>query len=76
MTIVETHVIEGTPFTALKKDDDKFLIAMGNQIVSETEFDSLQDVQYYCELKPYDLIASMVLILCNHLLTTKELQNE
>lgn len=74
MNVTETHYVEGTPFVAIKTDEDKFMIALGNQLVSELEFDNLEDVKKYCNEKGWDLLTSVMLILANHLYTTKELE--
>lgn len=74
MNVTETHYVEGTPFVAIKTDEEKFMIALGNQLVSELEFDNLEDVKEYCNEKGWDLLTSVMLILANHLYTTKELE--
>lgn len=74
MNVTETHYVEGTPFVAILTDENKFMIAMGNQIVSELEFDTLEDVKEYCNEKGWDLLTSVMLILANHLYQTKQLE--
>lgn len=75
MEIKETHMVEGTPFTVLKTDDEKMIIAMGTQIMTEVEFNTYEEATDYIKEKPWDLLASVVLVLCNHLIQTKEAAN-
>lgn len=61
--INKTHKKNECPFTILETDDEKFLISLGNQIVSELTFDTLEEAEKYIDEKPWELILNSTMYL-------------
>lgn len=61
--INKTHKKNECPFTLLETDDKKYLISLGNQIVSELNFDTLEDAESYIDKKPWELILNSTMYL-------------
>lgn len=64
--INKTHKKSDSPFTILETDDNKFLISLGNQIVSEMSFDKLEQAESYIYEKPWELILNSIMYLIQY----------
>lgn len=64
--INKTHKKSDSPFTILETDDNKFLISLGNQIVSEITFDTLEQAEAYIYEKPWELILNSAMYLIHY----------
>lgn len=67
LNIKATHRTAESPYTVLQTEDDKYLISLGNQVVSEEEFNNLNDAEFYIESKPWDLIFNSIVYLFDYL---------
>lgn len=72
LNIVATHATENSPFTVLQRDDEKYLLSLGNQIVSELEFDSVDNAKEYVNEKSWELIMNSVVYLINYICKLQE----
>lgn len=72
LNIKATHKSTESPFTFLQNEDDKYLISLGNQVVSEKEFDSLEEAENYTTTRSWELIFNSIIYLFNYLSDFKE----
>lgn len=64
--IVNTHKKSDSPFTILENENKQFLISLGNQIVSEITFDTLDQAESYIYEKPWELILNSIMYLIQY----------
>lgn len=72
LNIVATHATENSPFTILQTDEGKYLLSLGNQVVSELEFDTVDNAKEYVNEKSWELIMNSVVYLINYICKLQE----
>lgn len=62
LTIIEG--IDDTPFSIIKREDrDTYDIAIGNNIIDETDFTDDEEVKNYINSKPWKLIINATIVM-------------
>lgn len=64
--IIKAHKKSDSPFTILENEEGKFLISLGNQVVSEITFDTLDQAESYIYEKPWELILNSIMYLIQY----------
>nr|QJB19716.1 MAG: hypothetical protein [Microvirus sp.] len=54
--------IEGSPFTAIKLENERWAIVMGDQLVSDQTFEDIDEASEFVESKPWSLIMAAAYI--------------
>lgn len=57
--LFEHHTVEGTPFVILEQDRN-FKILIGQQLASNTIFDSKEKAEEYINEKPWELLLTVM----------------
>lgn len=57
-SIIEREHVRDTPFTIIKEDKGKWMIAMGDSVVEKTDYEEKDDVIDYIDMKSWKLIVA------------------
>jgi hypothetical protein len=60
----------GTPFTIIN-DGEKYRIAIGNEIVCPTNFETIENAKKYIKSKPWDLLAITSMVMASKIYEIK-----
>lgn len=67
---IKAHEVKDTPFTIVEHTDEKGTtchIAVGNQFVSNQQFETVEQAKKYIAKKPYELIFATCIVIFNKL---------
>lgn len=76
---IKTHEVKDTPFTIVEHTDEKGTtchIAVGNQFVSNEQFETVEQANKYIAKKPYELIFATCIVIFNKLNEKQQLTKE
>jgi len=59
--------IEGSPFTAIQLQNDRWAIVMGDQLVSDQTFKDVDEASKFVESKPWSLILTASFIYADYI---------
>lgn len=70
---LEILPIDFTPFAIIRESkNEKFKLIMGNNIVSQEEFETFEDACEYVNKKPYELITAISIIILKTNITNEQ----
>lgn len=67
---IKAHEVKDTPFTIVEHTDEQGTtchIAVGNQFVSNHQFETVEQAKKYIAKKPYELIFATCIVIFNKL---------
>lgn len=76
---IKAHEVKKTPFTIVEHTDEKGTtchIAVGNQFVSNEQFETVEQAKKYIAKKPYELIFATCIVIFNKLNERNEVIKE
>lgn len=73
----ERHDVENTPFSIIKElPEGKCRITIGNNIMSEKEFNSISEAKLYIDEKPWKLLLNSMALMAENVILLNNKQIE